>query len=151
MHAELNLGLQSADWFMDEVLSAGKWREAGLLSVLWARRVGDIDLVPFVLQCSPGQLFTDHRLGDVQEPPKEAGWFPVLRGWRQWWGHNMKARGWKETGSTPWVMTRGLHQGFSILFLIDLYWSIVDLQWCVSFCYTVKWIRHAHPCTHSQF
>lgn len=34
---------------------------------------GSIDLFPFVLQCSPGQLFTDHRDGDAQEPLKEAG------------------------------------------------------------------------------
>ena len=29
-------------------------------------------------------------------------------------------------------------------FLIDLYWSIIVSQYCVSFCCTTKWISHMH-------
>ena len=31
-----------------------------------------------------------------------------------------------------------------ILFLIDLYWSIIASQYCVSFCGTTKWISQMH-------
>ena len=35
------------------------------------------------------------------------------------------------------------------LFLINFYWSIVDLQCCVSFGCTAKWIRHTYTYIHS--
>ena len=33
---------------------------------------------------------------------------------------------------------------FGFLFLIDLYWSIIASQYCVSFCCPTKWISHMH-------
>ena len=29
-------------------------------------------------------------------------------------------------------------------FFKHLYWSIIALQWCVSFCFIIKWIRHTY-------
>ena len=36
-----------------------------------------------------------------------------------------------------------------IYFLIIFYWSIVDLQCCISFCYTAKWISYTYTYIHS--
>ena len=33
---------------------------------------------------------------------------------------------------------------FRVAFFLHLYWSIIALQWCVSFCFITKWIRYTY-------
>ena len=35
------------------------------------------------------------------------------------------------------------------IFFFNFYWRIVDLQCCVSFCYTAKWVSYTDTCIHS--
>ena len=46
-----------------------------------------------------------------------------------------------------------LNTSFYSFFFSHLYWSIIALQWCVSFCFITKWISYTYiyvPC-HSPF
>ena len=38
---------------------------------------------------------------------------------------------------------------FIFLFSKNVYWSIVDLQCCISYCYTAKWISYTYTYIHS--
>ena len=52
---------------------------------------------------------------------------------------------WKTVGGhiliKPTVMWQ---ESCSLFFFKHLYWSIIALQWCVSFCFITKWISYTH-------
>lgn len=150
MRAELSLGLQPAGLIRGWGPQLGV-KETGGFSLRcelggWAGILICISLCASVLAWSI--IYRSPRQGMFRSLRKRRGDFLCLEA-----GVNDEVCvAWLERNRfDPVGDDQGLHQGFSILFLIDLYWSIVDLRWCGSFCYTAKWIRHAHPCTHSQF
>ena len=53
---------------------------------------------------------------------------------------------WPPLEWTGWIslQSKGLSRVFSNIYIFKFYWSIVDLQCCINFCYTAKWLSYIY-------
>ena len=55
-------------------------------------------------------------------------------------------QGWSPSEWTGWIslQSKGLSRVFSNIYIFKFYWSIVDLQCCINFCYTAGWFSYTY-------